>query len=622
MEPIVRSVLVGLVLPIIVVAVFAGPALAALPGGIAIEHDARARELKVSARWSAPRVETNTRGDQAVAIDGLPGTLDAGMPSVPVRTIKVALPRGMRLKAVHTADAPARKLAARVSPAHSMLPYSWQTLDHNTFAIEEAPRIPAAGFPANRVQTSVQVLHHVPVVIVNVYPVVVAADGGATVTSDAQVTLSYEPEPAERAFRALTAREAADVAALVDNPESVTQFAPTAEPADAYDYLILSSADLIAYTGAGSLTDLTANLASRGLKARVFDVAKAATTGKDLQDKIRNFIRGEYEKSGIRYVLLAADGDESGAGSVIPARRFFQKINSYDGHWHTIQNNIPCDLYYSCLDGDFDGNGNGVWGETTDGKNGGDVDLLAEVVIGRMPMKTTTELKNFVTKTIAYAANTGPQHALLMGEELFAEMNLYGDDYMNQLVGACTDHAYQTQGYGPSWTISHLYDREHSWGGSEAVTKISQGDFAVVHHLGHSNTTYNMRCYSSRIKKFTNPKPFFYYTQGCFPGDFTEDDCFIELMVRHEHAAVAAIANTCYGLGPEDPQANTTVTPGASQMLHRKFVDSICFGGADSMGKANQMSKQAFIGLASAGEMRWVFWDAHYFGDPSLKGAK
>jgi hypothetical protein len=235
-----------------------------------------------------------------------------------------------------------------------------------------------------------------------------------------------------------------------------------------------------------------------------------------------------------------------------------------------------------------------------------------------MPMKTTAEMKNFVAKTIAYARPAQPRKALLMGEELFAEMNLYGDDYMNQLVGDCSDHGYQTHGFGAEWTFSRLYDRVQSWSGSTALTTINEGGFSVVHHLGHSSTDYNMRMGSSRIKKLTNATPFFFYTQGCFPGDFTANDCFIELLVRHQSAAVAAVANTSFGLGPEDPQPATTTTPGASQMLHRRFVDALCSGAADSMGKANQASKEAFIGLASAPEMRWVFWDAHYFGDPSL----
>ena len=141
----------------------------------------------------------------------------------------------------------------------------------------------------------------------------------------------------------------------------------------------------------------------------------------------------------------------------------------------------------------------------------------------------------------------------------------------------------------------------------------------MINHLGHSNTTYNMRMSTYEIDDFRNAKPFFYYTQGCFPGDFTANECFIELLVRHTNGAVASIANTSYGLGPEDPAPNTTETPGASQMLHRRFINAIFSEHVVNLGRANQVSKEEFIGLANTQEIRWVMWDANYFGDPSLE---
>ena len=119
--------------------------------------------------------------------------------------------------------------------------------------------------------------------------------------------------------------------------------------------------------------------------------------------------------------------------------------------------------------------------------------------------------------------------------------------------------------------------------------------------------------------KFTNANPFFYYTQGCYPGDFTANDCFIEKMVRHEKAAVASIANTAYGLGPEDPDPDSTATPGASQILHRTFINAIFNEGFTNLGAAHQRSKVFHIGYSSTQEMRWVYWVATYFGDPSLE---
>lgn len=588
---------------------FAFAALA--PADVAVAREG-GEALVVRARFAAPRLAP-LGGGVAVTVPGLGQTVEAGMPAVPVRTLAVALPPGTRLAGVEVSGPVSTLRAMNVTRNRSMVPYSWRDLDHTGVPVTTAPELPAQ-YPRERATASVQVLHGVALAIVNVYPVVVDTKRGSlSVASEVSVRLRCAPDPAMQRGRALTGRERAQLAALVANPQEL----PAASAlAGGYDYLILTTAALMAPEG--RLPDLVADLARRGLVARVVDVATIAAAGKDVPEKIRNFIRGEYQSSGIRYVLLAADGDTGWTSSgPIPARRLWSKIRSYNGTWHMLECKIPADLYYSNLDADFDGNGNGIWGEPADGANGGDVDLLSEVVVGRIPVDTAAELASVVAKTLEFARADQPRNVLLMGEELFAQMDLYGDEYMDQLVGACTDHAYQTQGYSPAWTAKRLYDRQGAWNSTTALATINAGDFTYVHHLGHSNQTYNMRMSSSRIKKFTNPRPFFYYTQGCFPGDFTSNDCFVEGLIRHDKGAAAAIANTCYGLGPEDPQPETTKTPGASQMLHRRFVDA-ALAGAESIGRANQDSKEAFIGLAASQEVRWVFWDAHVFGDPSL----
>jgi hypothetical protein len=72
-------------------------------------------------------------------------------------------------------------------------------------------------------------------------------------------------------------------------------------------------------------------------------------------------------------------------------------------------------------------------------------------------------------------------------------------------------------------------------------------------------------------------------------------------------------------LGPEDPDPSQTKTPGASQILHRSFVDILVNQPDLPLGKVHQKSKEARMGYAKTPEMRWVFWGANYFGDPALK---
>jgi len=592
-------------------------------GSHSITHDPVKRQLLVTARFENPKITAKEAGWCALEIAGLPNTIEAGLPSVPVKTFMISLPRGAKVTGVRVEEGTPQSFSGKVAVNKSMMPYSWRGSDHAMLPAEAPPTLHTGSYPAARVHSNVYSLHHVPIVIVSVYPVVgFPAKGTFSFVSDTKVFINYEERSTFSGERPLFAHEAMQVRGLVDNPEMLNASVRSISPTTAgYDYLIITNSTFSGYSGPGGLNDLQTHLRTRDLRPQVVDVATIAANpeGKDLAEKIRNFIRKEYEQNGIRYVLLAADGDSTGSGAVIPARRLWSKIRSYDGTWHTLEENIPADLYYSCLDGEFDGNGNGKWGEPTDGANGGDVDLLAEVVVGRMSMKTTEDLQNIVRKTIGMSSRPAAKSVLLMGELLFSEMNLYGDDYMNQLVGTCTDHGYTTSGYGSDWSVDRLYDRGGAWRGADALSKIGGGSFTMVNHLGHSSSSYNMRLSSSQIQRFANAKPFFYYTQGCFPGNFTTNDCFIERLVRNGKGAVGAVANTCYGLGPEDPTPSSTTTPGASQMLHRRFIDSVLSGKADSMGRANQLSKEAFVGLASAQEMRWVFWDANYFGDPSLR---
>ncbi len=78
---------------------------------------------------------------------------------------------------------------------------------------------------------------------------------------------------------------------------------------------------------------------------------------------------------------------------------------------------MPADLYFACLDGSWNSNNDCAWGEPTDGEDGGDIDLFAEVYVGRAPVADFIELRNFVNKTVQYETVTPPNltHGLWLG---------------------------------------------------------------------------------------------------------------------------------------------------------------------------------------------------------------
>ena len=574
--------------------------------------------LQVTAVYDSGAVSASLQSPGKTLMDGMQWTVEGGMPLVPVQTARLALPAGRTLDHIVVKTGDEVLLKSTITRAGSMVPLSWERSMHS---VAKGVQPLFSAFPEQPANVSIQWLHGQAIAIVTLYPAQALPGEKVRLTNAITVEIETKESAEPQLGRGLLSHEMKALSAAVDNPDMLSDRSTVSTLANGYDYLIISSQPMMAFAGPNGLADFKAHLESRGLHVQIVDVATidSTGTGADRAAKIRNYVRDQYRANGIRYLLLAGDGDKTGAGAVIPARPFWSRVNAYTGTWQWVEENIPADLYYSNLDGEFDGNGNGKWGEPTDGANGGDVDLMSELSVGRWPVKTTADLANVVRKTIWMAHTIQPKNVLLMGEELFAELNLYGDDYMNQLVGQCTDHGFQTTGYGQDWAQDHLYDRTGSWSGSQALSKINGGTFSMVNHLGHSNTTYNMRMSSSSISGFRNVNPFFYYTQGCFPGDFTANDCYIEKLLRHTNGAAAAIANTSYGLGPEDPTPSTTTTPGASQMLHRQFINAVFNQRVDSLSRANSDSKEDFIGLANAQEVRWVMWDANFFGDPSLR---
>lgn len=572
--------------------------------------------IQISVRFPKPRF-LRTLGKTVVRIDGLLNTVEGGLPSIPVKTVKIALPPGDLLSGFHALEGNPIHFAEKIAPATGVAPISWMKNLPRLQAVR-APHFSGEQYPSSRVRLDLQHYHGVAIALVSIYPIVVTGSGEADFIDSMELRLHLSHRENIRLLP-LRQHQRARVSAFVDNPDTLDLY-PVKNTRAEYDYLILSTEKMMAHQGANSFGDLQKGLLDRGLKSKVVDIASIAASvfGADLAEKIRNFIRSEYITHGISYVLLAGRSVPSDSETFLPSRLLWSKIRAYLGHWFDLEENIPADIYYACLDGSFNSNDNGKWGEPSDGENGSDVDFLAEVMVGRVSLNSIDQLQNFVRKTLWSYTHPFSKQVLLLGEELFPELSLYGDDYMNQLIGQCTDHGYETKGYPSDWKTFMLYDKIKLWDSKAVFSEVLGNTLGMVNHLGHSNENYNMKMNSSSIAQFKNENPFIYYTQGCLAGKFTVGS-FVDKMVSANYAAVAAVGNSSYGLAPEDPAPATTTTPGTSQMLHRKFVDAIFGKGVKPLGRAHQMSKEAFIELKSAQEVRWVNWSTTYFGDPSLE---
>lgn len=257
-----------------------------------------------------------------------------------------------------------------------------------------------------------------------------------------------------------------EVQSGIDNPELAASYNTLARGlGETYDMLILTTPEF-----AASFQPLKDYHDSTGMLTEIHTTTAVGSTD---PDDVRDYIRERYLNDGITYVLI--DGDDN----VIPARDMYATVSTYE------ETDMPVDLYFGCLDGTLNYDGDGYWGEQTDGENGGDVDLIAEVYVGRASVGNTTEAERFVQKTLTYLANreTYLDNVLLCGEFLWDGIVEYGGDYMDELVGTCNRHGYTTVGMPMLFSINRLYDRlwaGNDWPAYELYNRISGGPLQSV----------------------------------------------------------------------------------------------------------------------------------------------
>jgi hypothetical protein len=377
---------------------------------------------------------------------------------------------------------------------------------------------------------------------------------------------------------------------------------------DQYDLLIITSEVL-----QDSFLPLKQAHDEENVKTLIYTVEDVYNEfpGVDDQEKIRNFIREIYNTSGIEYVLIGGDDN------IVPVRYL------YVGY--TSPELIPGDLYYSCLDGSYNADGDGYWGEPTDGEDGGDVDLVAEVYVGRACVGNREEVGHFVNKTLAYMNTDNSDDYLknvwLVGEYLgFGGVAEYAGTILEELINGSDAHGYTTVGIPnepDKYPIHKLFERDwpgNNWPKSEIISIINNG-VHIINHLGHGGIDHFMKIYLPDVNSLTNDQYGFIYSQSCLAGHFDGTDCIAEYMhVKTESGVFALVMNSREGWG------TYYTTDGPSQRYNREFWDAIFGENKSEISKANQDSKEDNIYRINENDqiMRWVFYELNLLGDPTL----
>ena len=98
----------------------------------------------------------------------------------------------------------------------------------------------------------------------------------------------------------------------------------------------------------------------------------------DKSARIRNFIRYAYIELGTSYVLLGGDADVGNdEDNIVPLRGLFANESGLPLENHILQeeeDDIPSDVYYACLDGNFNYDCDEHFGECADRNDVAEID--------------------------------------------------------------------------------------------------------------------------------------------------------------------------------------------------------------------------------------------------------
>ncbi len=337
--------------------------------------------------------------------------------------------------------------------------------------------------------------------------------------------------------------------------------------------------------------------------------------GDDDQERIRNGIIEYYDDLDIGYLILMGDTEQ------VPHRGLWGDVNDSPDY------DIPADLYYAALDGNWNNDNDRSWGEDNES------DLTAEVAVGRIPGVMNREIERLTHKVQLYSDEPVIENiltALMLGENL--GWQIMGGEYMDEIYEGCDRYNHTTVGFPERFNRRNLYDVYNGWewsGTGDLAPLISEG-YHMIHHLGHA---YTNTCLKLNVNQVTNnlirndgvDEGFnIAQSQGCYagafdnrstePGQYLNTDCIGEMLVSGiDNGFVAFICNSRYGWGSYNN------TNGASQHFHREFVDAIFSEDITIIGETHQDSKEDLAGwVRGNGGIRWCYYELNLLGDPAM----
>jgi len=390
-------------------------------------------------------------------------------------------------------------------------------------------------------------------------------------------------------------------------------FNPTRTPSlsgSAVQYLIITNEEM--KDEFQRLADYKNSIGMPTLVATREHIAANFRHGADIQETIRMFIQDAYGKWGTEYVLLGGDSD------IIPPRyvnNTFYPVNA--------STEIPVDLYFACLDGNWNANGNAEFCEAEEGGIVSDeADFAEEVFLGRATVSTPAAARVFVDKVLTYeGVPQGSQwtnRVLYACEVLFpAEYDdgmsivldgaQFSDQMVNELIEPCTEMEYVRM-----YETEALFPRDANLTKSALIDSLNSGHFGVFNQIGHgfyfNMSVGNGNFMSTDADNLTNGDHLFaLFSLNCASAAF-DYSCLMERFLQNPNGgSIISIGSV------------RAAFPNNSNNYQQNFFEALLCTEENRAGKLIALSRLPFLGNTVYNYVdRWTFQNYTLLGDPTV----
>jgi hypothetical protein len=386
---------------------------------------------------------------------------------------------------------------------------------------------------------------------------------------------------------------------IAPDPHRAAPFAPTLLPSSSG-----SPVDCV-IVAPDSLADVYQRLADFQTRTGIATVVRGLSTvrtadprSNDLAQSIRTFLRSAYELWGIRWAILGGDNEE------IPLR--VVEVTYPD------VKEIPTDLYYADFAGDWDGNGNGTYGEVADS-----LGFDPSISVGRMSASTRAEAAALVDKSLRYSTSTenGPLGKILALAEVLSP------PAWNPSLPIGLDGAVQAESLlarTPGYVLSdRYYENNVPYPGSTHLTKAAATaalalPYGVVAHFGHgarSQLSLGSDLISgTELAAIDNGDSATLWIANDCASAAVDFDCVAEQLMRRPHGGALAYVG-----------ATRDTWPGNSAALSNRLVELLYADPDLTLGEAVEGARAVLLPAARSNTLaRWGYFETVLLGAPTL----